>query len=94
MTVRPVGLLEMRDQGVPDQKILAVPNRDPRFDQIRAIAGVFPHVLREIEHFFNIYKELEGKKTELRGWREVDEARALIRDARAAYLSSYKRPGV
>ena len=54
---------DMVDQNEPDEKILAVPNRNPRFDQIHTIDQVFPHNLREIEHFFTIYKELEGKRT-------------------------------
>jgi inorganic pyrophosphatase len=90
MAVRPVGLLEMWDQGAADEKILAVPNRNPRFDQIRDIAEVFPHTLREIEHFFNIYKELEGKITEIRGWRSAKEACDLVQRARQSYLEAAK----
>jgi inorganic pyrophosphatase len=87
IAVRPVGLLQMDDQGAPDQKVLAVPNRNPRFDQIQAIEDVFPHTLREIEHFFNIYKELEGKTTEIRDWRGVEEACSLIETCRRNYLA-------
>jgi inorganic pyrophosphatase len=89
IAVRPVGLLQMADQGAPDQKVLAVPNRNPRFDQIQAIGDVFPHTLREIEHFFNIYKELEGKTTEIRGWRSAQEARSLIEASRREYLAQH-----
>jgi len=85
IVVRPVGTLAMVDQGEPDQKILAVPNRNPRFDQIHSMEQVFAHTQREIEHFFAIYKELEGKRTEMRGWRGPDEARALIGACRARY---------
>ena len=63
MLVRPVGVLIMVDQDEPDEKILAVPDHNPRFDQIHTIDQVFAHNLREIEHFFTIYKELEGKRT-------------------------------
>jgi inorganic pyrophosphatase len=86
IAVRPLGLLDMVDQNEPDQKILAVPDRNPRFDQIRAIDQVFPHNLREIEHFFTIYKELEGKRTEMRGWKGPGEARELVRTSRERYL--------
>src|ERR1700733_13003261 len=64
ISVRPV---EMVDQDESDQKILAVPNRNPRYDQIHTIDQVFAHKLREIEHFFAIYKELEGKHTKMNG---------------------------
>jgi inorganic pyrophosphatase len=84
-----VGLLDMVDQEEPDQKILAVPNKNPRYDQIHTIDQVFPHVLREIEHFFKIYKELEEKHTEMRGWRGPREARDLIRLSRERYLEKH-----
>jgi len=89
ISVRPVGFLDMMDQNEPDQKILAVPNRNPRFDQIHTMDQVFPHNLREIEHFFTIYKELEGKRTEMRGWRGPREARDLIRVCRQLYLDQH-----
>lgn len=84
--VRPVGVLEMVDQEEPDQKILAVPAKNPRFDQIHTIDQVFAHKLREIEHFFAIYKELEGKRTVMKGWKGPREAREAIRRARERYL--------
>jgi len=86
IAVRPVGMLEMVDQNEPDQKVLAVPNRNPRFDQIQTISDVFPHNLREVEHFFAIYKELEEKRTEMRGWRGAAEAYDTIRQCRRRYL--------
>ena len=88
ISVRPVGVLQMVDQQEPDEKILAVPNRNPRFDQIHTIDQVFPHNLREIEHFFTIYKELEGKRTEMRGWKGPREARETIRKSRDRYLQT------
>jgi inorganic pyrophosphatase len=90
ISVRPVGVLSMVDEDEPDQKILAVPNRNPRFDQIHTIDQVFPHNLREIEHFFSIYKELEGKRTIIQGWRGPREARELIRVCRDRYLAARK----
>src|SRR5512142_2927446 len=92
IAVRPLGLLDMVDQNEPDQKILAVPNRNPRFDQVHTIDQVFPHVLREIEHFFTIYKELEGKRTEMRGWHGPRQAREVIRVSRDRYLEA-RSPG-
>jgi inorganic pyrophosphatase len=91
IAVRPLGMLDMLDQDEPDQKILAVPNRNPRFDQWHTIDQVFPHMLREIEHFFTIYKELEGKRTEMRGWKGPREAREVIRVSRARYLEVHKQ---
>jgi inorganic pyrophosphatase len=79
LTVRPLGYLEMSDEKGEDQKLLAVPAHDPRYDGNRHIDTISRHRLREIEHFFNIYKELEGKQTRVDGWRGLDEAHELIR---------------
>lgn len=84
--VRPVGLLNMIDSQEHDQKIMAVPRRNPRFDQIHTVDQIYPHVRREIEHFFTIYKELEGKKTRMEGWGGPMEARKAIVDSRQKYL--------
>jgi inorganic pyrophosphatase len=84
--VRPVGVLNMVDSDEKDQKILAVPNRNPRYDQIHTMDQIFAHVKREIEHFFSIYKELEGKVTTMDGWGGPREARRCIQDCRQRYL--------
>jgi len=86
MDVRPVGLLNMIDQKEHDQKVLAVPNRNPRFESIHTIDQVFPHVRREIEYFFSIYKELQGAKTTIDGWKGPPEARRVITESRNNYL--------
>jgi len=86
--VRPVGVLNMVDQEENDQKIISVPNRNPRYDQIHTLDQIFPHVRRELEHFFSIYKELEGRVVRMEGWGGPREARRLIQEARARYLES------
>ena len=93
MMVRPVGILNMTDSSERDQKILAVPTRNPRFEQIHTIDQVFPHTRREIEHFFTIYKELEGKRTVMEGWGGPKEARKAILESRQSYMESKEAPG-
>ncbi len=88
MEVRPVGLLNMVDERENDQKILAVPNENPRFDSIHTMDQVFPHIRKEIEYFFSIYKELQGGKTKMEGWSGPPEARKIITKSRQAYLDS------
>lgn len=78
MKVRTVGMLAMVDQGIEDLKLLCVPTSDPRQETVLNYTDVHPHRLREIEHFFGIYKELEEKETETRGWLDADEARSAI----------------
>ena len=89
MEARPVGILHMFDQTENDEKILAVPNRNPRFDSIHTIDQVFPHTRREIEHFFSIYKELQGVRTEMKGWGGPREARRAINECRQNYLGKW-----
>jgi len=84
--VRPVGVRNMVDNDENDQKILAVPNRNPRYDQIHTMDQIFAHVRREIEHFFAIYKELEGRVTQMHGWGGPIEARKAIMESRNRYL--------
>jgi inorganic pyrophosphatase len=86
--VRPVGILNMIDNEEGDQKVLAVPNRNPRYDQIHTMDQVFPHVKREIEHFFTIYKELEGRVARMEGWGGPKEARKAIMRSREVYLKT------
>ncbi len=90
--VRPIGVLNMVDQEEPDQKILAVPNRNPRYDEVHTFEQLFPHVRREIEHFFTIYKELEHKRTEMRGWHGPRQAREAIQRSRKRYLERHSQP--
>ena len=86
--VRPLGVLDLVDSSERDQKILAVPKSSPRYQEIATVDQVWPHMRREIEHFFTIYKELEGKHTQMEGWRGPREAREMIRKAREWYLEA------
>lgn len=86
--VRPVGVLNMVDTEEGDQKILAVPTKNPRYDQIHTMDQIFAHVRREIEHFFTIYKELEGKITTMKGWGGPMEARRAIMESRQRYMDA------
>lgn len=81
---RPIGLFKMVDKGDNDYKILAVPSTDPIFAEIRDLWRVPPHYLREVEHFFATYKQLEGGEVKTLGWDDADKAREEI-------LASMKR---
>jgi inorganic pyrophosphatase len=86
LEVRPIGMLDMSDEHGVDQKIVAVPTTNPRYEGIHTVDQIRQHVKREVEHFFTIYKELEGKRTELRGWGGPQAARALIVASRERFL--------
>ncbi len=85
MTVRPIGFLEMVDQGEGDEKVLAVGIKNPVYQGVRDYDQVYPHILRGIEHFFTIYKELEAKATRIVGWRNAERARAIVSECQVRY---------
>ena len=82
---RPIGLFHLVDSGVADEKVLAVPMGDPYSDGLNDLGDIPQHYLKEIEHFFRVYKDLEGTHTETRGFENAAAARAAIRDAMVAY---------
>ena len=75
---RPLGALAMTDEHGTDHKVLAVSVRDPRFHSCGALCDISPHLLREIEHFFRIYKDLEEKEVEVRGWVDLEQTYRII----------------
>lgn len=91
--VRPVGVLRMLDRGEPDDKILAVPHDDPAHGEYFDIADLPQHYLREIEHFFAIYKDLEGKRVEVIGWEKSDVAMRVIEESIVRYADRYLSQG-
>jgi inorganic pyrophosphatase len=85
MTVRPIGMLEMVDQGKKDEKILAVGTNNPLYKDVVDYARLYPHLLLEIEHFFSIYKELEAKSTRIVGWKDAQQARTTVSECESRY---------
>lgn len=85
---RPIGLFRMWDEKGPDEKILCVPLFDPLWNHIRELGEVPPHLLKEIEHFFAVYKDLEEKKTGVEGW---EDRAAAIKAITAAQRKFGKR---
>ncbi|AEJ39973.1 Inorganic diphosphatase [Sulfobacillus acidophilus TPY] len=82
---RIVGLLEMSDDKGVDNKLLGVAADDPRFDGIQSLDDVNPHILKEIPHFFQTYKQLENKEVEIRGWKGTEEALKVLEASRQRY---------
>lgn len=82
---RPIGFLEMVDGGDRDEKILCVPDKDPRYTHVKSLQDVAPHRLDEIAEFFRSYKNLEKKVTEILGWQDVDKVASLVDKSIRAY---------
>jgi inorganic pyrophosphatase len=81
---RPIGLFRMRDEKGPDEKILCVPLRDPMWSQVEDLADLNENLLREIEHFFAVYKDLEHKEVSTEGFGDRAQALGVIAEARRA----------
>ena len=86
---RPIGLFHLIDRGAADEKVLAVPVGDPYSDGLNDLEDVPPHYLKEIEHFFQVYKDLEGTRTVTRGFEGAEAARQAIVGAMAAYKDRF-----
>ena len=85
MTVRPIGVLKMIDQGSEDEKILAVGLNNPVYHDVNDYTQLYPHLMKEIEHFFTVYKELEAKTTRIQGWQDAAKAREIVIECRDRY---------
>jgi len=81
LQARPIGMLEMMDRGVTDQKIVAVHENNPRYAQVKEVTDLYGHVAKEIEHFFRVYKALETTETNVVGWSSMERAREIIQEA-------------
>ena len=77
--IRPIGMFQMEDEAGGDDKVLAVPAGDPRWDSYTDISDVDQFMLDSIEHFFNRYKDLEpGKFVKGSSWAGREAAEAEI----------------
>ena len=81
MEVKAIGVFHMTDEKGPDEKLICVPISDPIWNQ-----------LNEIEHFFQVYKDLEEKKVDVGGWSDVNEAYDILVKCTERYdLSEHKK---
>ncbi|MGY0393435.1 inorganic diphosphatase [Bizionia sp. KMM 8389] len=78
MEVRPIGVFHMTDEKGPDEKLICVPVSDPIWNRYRDLKDLNPHRIKEIEHFFQVYKDLEEKKVDVGGWGDAKEAYSIL----------------
>ena len=76
--VRPVAILGMIDGGEADDKVIAVPTDDPRWDSVKDLKDVNTHTLKEIEHFFSTYKKIQNKEVKTTGYKGAKDAQAAF----------------
>ncbi len=82
---RPVGIMKMIDGGEGDDKLIAVPASDPRWDEVKDLKDVNQYTLKEIKHFFETYKTIEGKSVEIKGFGNKEKAWAAVAKGQKLY---------
>ncbi|HEY7505515.1 MAG TPA: inorganic diphosphatase [Gemmatimonadales bacterium] len=86
---RPIGLFHLVDRGSADEKVLAVPLHDPYSEGLADLADVPVHYLKEIEHFFQVYKDLEGTRTVTKGFENAAAAKEAVLEAMRLYEARF-----
>ena len=72
---RPVGVMGMIDDGDRDDKVIAVPVNDPRFNEVHDLKDINKHWIKEMDHFFKTYKKIQDKEVEVLGFEGKDKAK-------------------
>ncbi len=88
---RPVAVMHMIDGGEGDDKVIAVPKSDPRFDEIQDLADVNKHTVKEIQHFFETYKTIDGKKVEITGIEGREAAYVAVKKGLEMYAEKFPK---
>lgn len=91
LAARPVGVFDMIDDGESDAKILAVPVKDPRFNDIRDLSDVNPHTIEEIKHFFETYKQIQKKEVTIPTIRGAKEAMEVVTESIELYKKEFNK---
>lgn len=87
----PIGMITMMDQGKRDEKIIAIPFKDPTYNEYQSIDDLPTHVISEIQHFFTVYKNLENKKTVVDEQGGPEAAKKTIAQALGDYIEKFCR---
>ena len=85
----PIGVISMMDNGRHDEKIIAIPFNDPNYNHYKNIDELPAHLFDEMRHFFTVYKNLEGKETDVNEVGPRDEAINVIKDAISNYIECF-----
>ena len=85
----PIGMISMIDSGRNDEKIIAIPVSDPTYNTYTDIKELPGHIFEEMQHFFRVYKNLEGKDTAVNEVSGRDSAVATIAAAIESYIEHY-----
>ena len=92
MEVKPIGVFHMADDKGPDEKIICVPVSDPIWNSLNDLSDINDHLLKEIEHFFQVYKDLEHKVVDVEGWGDLNQALAIIDECTERFNQIENKP--
>ena len=85
----PIGYISMIDSGSKDEKIIAIPNDDPTYNQYDDISDLPPYIFEEMKHIFSVYKTLEKKETVVNDIHGKNEAMKIIAQTIEAYKKKF-----
>jgi inorganic pyrophosphatase len=88
---RPVAVMRMIDSGEGDDKIIAVPKNDPRWEEVKDLADVNKHTVKEIQHFLETYKSIEGKSVVISGVEGREQALEAVKKGLDMYREKFKK---
>jgi inorganic pyrophosphatase len=91
VNVRPVAIMHMTDSGESDDKIIAVPVKDPRWENVKDLADINPHTIKEFKHFFETYKSIDDKSVSIDGVEGKDKAIEAINKSIKLYKEKFKK---
>jgi len=86
--VRAVGVLRMDDEEGRSDKLVCVPADDPAWDEVEGVDGLPEQLRSEIQHFYSMYKQPEGKQVDIHGWADRDAAEAAIDEGRRRFAEA------
>jgi inorganic pyrophosphatase len=87
----PIGVMYMIDNGMGDEKIIAIPFNDPAYNSYRNISELPLHIFDEMKHFFSVYKELEHKETAVKEFGGPEEATTIIEHCLQNYHQKFNK---
>ena len=86
---RAIGLIQMRDDMGKDDKVIAVPLKDPEYTHVQDVRDLGPHRILEIRQFMLDYKRLENKEVDVDEMEGASAAHRVIREAAEFYREKY-----
>ena len=86
----PIGVIKMEDDNASDEKIIAIPEKDPSWSGYRDLNSLPNHMFEEISHFFEVYKTLEHKHTAVKEVMGRDEAIKIIKQSLQCYEDNFE----